>query len=72
MIFTTVGLEPLECRRRANGRSTIKNKFKSWTFTRTDLTKKDSWGGRVHGNGGGEGEGERGYGEEEEDFDENK
>ncbi len=28
----------------------------TWTFTWTDLTKKDSWDGRVQGNGGGEGE----------------
>ena len=27
----------------------------TWTFTWTDHSKKDSWDGRVHGNGGGEG-----------------
>ena len=75
MIFTTVGLEPLEFS--VGEEPMVEAQFKinlkaTWTFTWTDHSKKDSRDGRVHGNGGVEGEWERGYGEDEEDFDENK
>ena len=59
MIFTTVGLEPLEFS--VGEEPTADAQFKidlkaTWTFTWIDHSKKDSWDGRVHGNGGGEGE----------------